>query len=544
MRFLEDRILLEIIWSRMINALDEAATVLYRTAFSPVVRESNDFACIVTDARGLALAQSAASMPSFTWTLPRTVRHFLRYLPAEKLSPGDALVLNDPWMGTGHLNDICIMVPIFRDGRIVGYAASAAHSPDIGGRLRSFDNREIFEEGLQIPPMKIHLAGEANQTAYSFIRQNVRMPDEVIGDIEAQIAANNLAGMRVLELMSDFRLESLDDVGDAIHTISENAMRDAIRNIGSGTYRERLSLTELVDHPVELEAALTIDSDKAEIVVDYEGTSRQVAAPCNSVLAFTTAYTIYALRCVLAPHLPNNEGCYRPIEVRAPEGSVLNPTYPAATSVRYWFAHRLPTMIFDALGQVVPERVRAQSGQPPWVLLISGRRKDGRNFFLTDFEFGGLGAASGDDGPSCIAFPASAANSPIEIQEQVAPIIFRRRELRPDSGGTGQWRGGHGQVVEIEIGAVSSARMSIYPSLVSGAARGLRGGGDGASGMVLLNGKTFNFQVPVELSEGDRLQMHLPGGGGYGRADDRSVEADAFDMKAGLIARTAAGAMQ
>lgn len=514
-----DPITLEVLWSRTIAILDEASATLYRTAFSSVVRESNDYACVLTDTKGMSLAQSSLSIPSFIGTLPQTVRQLQRFFPAHSLRQGDALICNDPWMGTGHLNDINVVLPIFRDSALIGYAASTAHAPDIGGRLLAPDSREVFEEGLQIPPLKLFQAGQVNQPVLDFIERNVRVPAEVLGDLEAQMAANRVTESRLLELLDEYEMAGLSDLGAAIQRHSEDAMRAAIRELPPGTYEECFTLTDLAA-PLELRLKLSVDADEGTIVCDYDGTSPQQSAACNVVFAYTFAYTAFAVKCVVAPYVPNNEGCFRPIVVQAPQGSVLNARFPAAVGMRHWVGHHLPAIVMDAFAQVIPHRVRAQSGQPNWVIVLSGERSSSEPFVAIFFHCGGMGAAEGHDGLSCIAFPSNVSNTPVEVLEQLCPITVRRRELRIGSGGTGRWEGGMGQVVEFDVhDSASPLVMSLWTSHINAPARGHVGGGPGALGVALLNSMPLDYQRQILLQPGDRVTLMIPGGGGYGERD-------------------------
>ncbi|MBI4504094.1 MAG: hydantoinase B/oxoprolinase family protein, partial [Chloroflexi bacterium] len=415
-----DPLSLEILWSRLIAIVDEASATLYRTSFSPVVRESNDYACVLFDVRGNSLAQSSLSIPSFIGTLPVTVRQLLRRFPVETLQPGDVLVSNDPWLGTGHLNDINIAVPMFYRGRPVGIAASTAHAPDIGGRLLSPDNREVFEEGLRIPVTKLFDAGRRNDLVFEFIRQNVRVPDQVIGDLEAQVAANRLAATRMTEFLDEYELADLAPLASAIQRQSEQATRAAIRRIPAGVYRQQLTVDGL-NGTLEIHLALTIDHQRGQIVCDYAGTSPQQPAAYNVVPNYAYAFTAFAVKCVVIPDVPNNEGCFRPVTVTAPEGCLLNPRFPAAVGVRSLIGHYLPVLVFNALADVLPERVRAAAGSPNWAVVVSGRQNTGSPFAAIFFASGGMGGARAQDGLSAICFPSNAANTPLEVLEHFLP---------------------------------------------------------------------------------------------------------------------------
>ena len=518
-----DPITLEILWSRVIAIVDEASATLVRTSFSTIVRESNDFACVLLDAAGNSLAQSTLSIPSFIGTLPVTVRHLLRRFPPESLRPGDVLVTNDPWLGTGHLNDINIALPVFQRGRLVAIAASTAHSPDIGGRLRSPDNQEVFEEGLRIPQAKLCEAGRMNELLLEFIRENVRVPEQVVGDIEAQIAANTLAAERLCDLIDEYGIDDLGDLARTIQQHSERATREAIRALPAGTYPYTLPIDGL-DADLCIQLTMTIDHELGRIVCDYAGTSPQQPSAFNVVPNYTYAYTAFGVKCVVAPDVPNNEGCFRPLVVTAPEGSLLNPRFPAAVGARAAVGHYLPVAVFGALAAAVPQRVRAAAGSPMWCATLSGARDNGRRFAGMFFFNGGLGAARGQDGADCTSFPSNLSNTPIEVLEHLFPLEFERKAIEPDSGGAGQWRGGGGQTIACRVTNATPIAVSFMASHINRAAEGLFGGEPGSLGRMTLNGEPINPKFRRTLQPGDRLVMTAPGGGGFGPPAERDQQ--------------------
>ena len=509
-----DPFALEILQNRLIASVDEASATLVRTSFSTLVRESNDFACVLLDADGRSLAQSSLSIPSFIGTLPVTVRHLLRAFPPASLRPGDVLVTNDPWLGTGHLNDINIAVPIFHRQRLVAIAASTAHAPDIGGRIRSADNREVFEEGLRIPMVRLYEAGRLNTLVIEFIRHNVRVPDEVEGDLKAQVAADELAGRRLLELLREYDLDDLRPVAGAIQDRSEQVTREAIRELPAGVYPYLLPIDGL-GQDLRIELALKVGHRPERIVCDYAGTSAQQPDALNVVPNYTYAYTAFALKCVLAPDIPNNDGCFRLFSVTAPEGSLLNPRLPAAVGARASVGHYLPVAVFGALARAVPHRVRAAPGSPLWCVNLAGTRDNGRPFAGMFFLNGGLGGAQGHAGISCISFPSNVSNTPIEVLEHLLPLEFQRKEIMAQSGGAGAWPGGDGQVVECSVINSTPILVTFLASRIDRPADGMAGGEAGAVGSVLLNGRPINPRYRRQLHPGDRLTLTTPGGGGY-----------------------------
>jgi N-methylhydantoinase B len=522
---------LEVLWSRLISIVDEAAAALVRSSFSTAVRESNDFACVLLDREGRSLAQSTRSIPSFTATLPKTLSHMLSVFPHHQLADGDAIVTNDPWMGTGHLNDICMAVPIFSDGGLIGFAASAAHTPDIGGRVRSAENRELYEEGIRIPISKWLDAGTVNRDVEEFIRQNVRVPDQVVGDLYAQFAANRLAARRLTKLLQEHQVE-VGPLASAIQSQSEQAMRAALREIPNGSYEHEVWLDGF-DEPIVLRVALVKREDT--LLADFAGSSPQVPFALNVVLTYTYAYTVYAIKCALSPATPNNEGCFRPLTVDAPLGSILNPRFPAPVGARAMVGHYLPALLMGALHHVVPDRVQAASGSPIWSINCSGVDHAGKRFAGVFFLNGGQGASSRQDGISCLSFPSNASNTPIEIIEHAFPVVIERKELSPDSGGPGTFRGGLGQRMDIRIRSSDPIITGFMGDRTHFPAEGHMGGAPGAPGRLVLNGEPISPKKLRILEPGDILQVFTPGGGGWGDPRGRPRAAVEADLSEGLV---------
>ncbi len=523
-----DPISLEILWNRLVAITDEAAATLIRTSFSTIVRESLDFACVLLDAQGRSLAQCTVAPPSFIGTLPRTVRGLTAHFPPDTLRPGDVLITNDPWIGTGHLPDLNMVKPIFSQGRLIAYAATVSHLPDIGGRIRAPDAREVYEEGLQIPPWKLLDAGQQDDKLIRLICQNVRVPDRVMGDIWSQLAANRLMERRLLELLTEQGLTDLTALAEAIVSASRRAMIQAIQALPRGSYTYRLQ-TDGFTAPFTLAATVHVSDER--ILVDYTGTSPQVDRGLNVVPNYTFAFTAYALKCLLAPTLLNNEGCFAPIEVTAPAGCLLNPQYPAAVGARAITGHFLPTVIFGALAQAIPERVPAPSAGCLWAMQYTGVNSRGERFTNLFFLNGGQGAASDRDGISCLSFPGNISNTPIEMIEET-PILIETKALCPDSGGAGRFRGGNGQLLTVRILNPSPLTVSFLSDRTKVAAPGLAGGKEGALGCVTHNGIPIDAKQTLVVQPGDVLELRTPGGGGYGdprRRDPWRIQADIED---------------
>ncbi len=528
-----DAVELELLWRRLISLVDEAAAALVRTSFSTLVRESYDFSCIVTDARGQSLVQATESIPSFIGTLPETVKHFLRFFPAEALQPGDVLITNDLWLGTGHLPDITVAKPIFRDGRLVAFSASTAHAPDIGGKIRSPEPREVFEEGLQIPPMKLMRAGEPDETLIALIRKNVRTPEQTLGDLWAQVVALDLMEERLKVLMDQAALDDLSDLAREVQARCETAMRAAIAALPDGTYRSELQTDGLMDKPVTIRMALTIEGER--IHVDYTGTDPQVDRAINCALCYTYAMTMYGVKVCTTPTLPNNEGAWRPISVTAPEGCIVNPIFPASGGSRMLIGHYLPMLVFGCLGQVVPERVMAATGSPMWGMNQSGVNAAGKPYANMFFFNGGMGGNVRGDGISCLSWPSNVSSTAVEISEQIAPIRIHHKRLRPDSGGPGRHRGGLGQEILIESRSETPIAISFLAERTIFPAFGIEGGKAGAPGVLRINGEKVDPKRQYVLQRGETVLLATPGGGGHGDPAARDPRALAADLASGHV---------
>ncbi|WP_064745393.1 hydantoinase B/oxoprolinase family protein [Pseudonocardia acaciae] len=530
----------ETAWRRLLSIADESATALVRASFSSVIRDFLDYACVIFDGTGTMLVQSARSTPGMLGVLPYTVPNVMAEYPTDTLRPGDVLVLNDPWLASGHLIDITVLSPVFLDDSVVGYVVCSAHHLNVGGRHATIESRDMYEEGLKIPLTKLYAAGEPVEPVFEFIRANVREPDKVIGDLRAQVSANALMTRRVIEFLETTGRTELTTLGAEITARSEASMRAAIATLPDGTARREISMTiPGLPEPVLVRLALTIAGD--ELTLDFTGTSEQVPRAINCTLNMTRSYAFYILKCLLDPLVPNNGGCMRPVVITAPEGSVLNPRRPAATWGRTMIAHHLPELIMDAMGPLIPDRILASSGATPLAYCnLVGERADGSTFFTIVTMHGGMGAMADRDGLSCISFPANCANVPVEVIENESPLLIRQKSLLPDSGGAGRHRGGLGQRVEIEVldgdlGPRGTVLAGVRGGRLGVPVRGVLGGCGAAEATVELNGRRIDIGNQVALGPGDVLAFNLPGGGGYGDPASRDPDSVAADIADGLV---------
>jgi N-methylhydantoinase B len=535
-----DPVTIEIFWSRLISIADEAATGLLRTAFSTIVRESNDFATVLMDREGNSISENTGGIASFSCILPRTTKAFLERFPPETWRPGDCVITNDPWLATGHLPDFTAVSPIFYRGTLVGFSGSIAHSPDVGGALWSADCRELFEEGIRIPPTRLLREGTRNEELAELLLANVRVPRQVLGDLDAQVIANEVCVLRVVEFLDDVGLVSLQELGGILHTRADVALRQAIAAVPDGTYRATLE-ADGFDHEVtRIMCAVTVSGERMHI--DYAGTSPQIDRGINCVYNYTHAYSVYPVKCALDPFTPRNEGSYRAITVAAPEGSILNPRFPAPCGARQLTGHLLAGVIYRALAQVIPEQIIAECGGAPSMRAVfSGLDQNGDRFSQILFAGGGMGACAQRDGLATTAFPTNVGTGSIEAFESVSPLVVWRKQLRVDSGGPGRFRGGLGQEIEVEVRSPSPVRLSLLSDRRDHPALGVLGGGSGAPAVIeLSDGTRPHPKSRTTISPGTRLRMLYPGAGGYGEPRHRNREAVEHDLREGYITPAAA----
>ena len=535
-----DPITLEILWSRLVNITEECWVTIWRTAFSMIIGEAQDFGCELLDAGGESLAHSPRSMPVFNLTLPRAVNALLQRFPAETLQAGDLLVTNDPWICAGHLYDVALVTPVFRKDRVVGLVGSIAHCSDVGGSLDALGVREIYEEGIQIPPMKLHRAGVPNEEVYELIRANVRKGDMVIGDLQAQISANNVGADRLVRFMDEYGLEDLTELASVIQNRAEQAMRDSIRALPDGEYRHEIEF-EAIDRRLVLPVRIEVRGD--ELFVDWAGAPPQVdRGGINCTFSYTAAHTAYALKCMLTPEIPSNAGDFRPIHISAPEGSILNCTFPAAVNIRTMTGWYCAPAIFGALAPALPDRVQGFTGMPMGAAFY-GRDRDGRSFNDHLFQGGGQGAGESGDGKSSLLFPTSAANTSVEMFETRTPMLVECKELIPDSGGAGRRRGGLGQRVRVRklYDDGQPAFVGLHPQGIDVDTPGHFGGRAGRRADISLeeDGTLLGHQALGGLAElrsaSQRLTIELSGGSGYGDPRERPPEEVSRDLDEGLV---------
>jgi len=534
-----DPITLEILWRRLVSIVDEADASVARTAFSSLLRDAHDYTCMFTDSRGQELVQGTFCTPGQAGAMALGVKNIITSIPLADYRPGDVFIVNDPWLLAGHLNDVCVLSPIFFKEKPVAFTACVFHHADIGGRVAS-DNREVYEEGLFIPPLKLYDAGELNQAVLDLIRWNVRTPEEVTGDIRSQVAANHVCAQKIIEMMTDEGLDTLDDLADEIIGRTEKSMRSAINAIPDGVYPYS-GLIEGAGNRDDIHINLTVAVEGSNLNVDFAGTDPQVNWGVNVVYNFTYAYVFMAIKSAFDPDIPINEGAIRPVSMAAPEGCVVNCRFPAAVAARMQVGHFMTEMVFKALAAATPDNIIAGSGgTPAQTNIMYGKRGDGKPWHTMIIRGGGLGAGSRMDGHHCAIFPANGANTPVEILESDTPLIVRSRELVCDSGGPGQRRGGIGRKMVLEVPqgphapqapttiAVQAGRY-VYPP------EGLFGGMPGAKALFLKNDANADPSGLTFCEDGDRISFYSAGGGGYGDPLERDPTAVEQDVRLGYV---------
>jgi N-methylhydantoinase B len=528
-----DPIKLEVMWNRLISVVNEQATALMRTSFTTIVRESGDLSAGVFDTRGNMIAQAVTGTPGHINAMATCIHHFLAVYPAETLRPGDVLITNDPQKTSGHLHDFTVITPIFQDERLVGFFGNTCHVLDIGGRGLGTDAKSVYEEGLFVPITKLYDAGQENTELVKLIGANVRAPEPVLGDIHAQVAGNDVGGRRLLEFMREFGLDSIEPLADEIIHRSEKAMREAIARLPDGSF-ENAVYSDGYEEPVRLQ--VRIDKKGDELFVDWAGSSPESSLGINVVLNYTHAYTTYALKCALAPEVPNNEGSFRPVHVTAPERCILNAQHPAPVGARHIIGHFLPGAIFGALAAALPDQVMAEGAANIWINQFSGRDEADKVWTYVWFSAGGTGARPNKDGISATAFPSGISGVPAEVIESLSPVVMHRREFREDSGGPGRFRGGLGQTMHVSVRGERPYSLSPLFDRTQFAAQGYRGGEPGAFGRIEAStGEVFERKGVRDFPAGTAVTLSLPGGGGFFDPFTRDPQAVLEDVLDGLV---------
>ncbi len=538
----------QVMWNRLISVVEEQAQALVRTAFSTSVREAGDLSAGVYNEAGEMLAQAVTGTPGHVNSMADAVAHFIRRIGRQHIFEGDVYITNDPWEGTGHLHDITVVSPSFHHGRLVGFFACTAHIVDIGGRGFGADANSVYEEGLYIPIMKFAERGEVDRTLIAIIRGNVREPDQLVGDIYALATCNEIGHRRLIDMMNEFGLEDLRGIADFILENSRSATLERIRALPRGSASGAMRI-DGYDAPIDLKVTVSLEGDRVRC--DFAGTSGLDRKGINVPLVYTKAYACYALKCAIAPEIPNNAASLAPFEITAPENSIVNARHPAPVALRHVIGHMIPDTIYDALDKLLPDTVPAEGAGCLCNFQISLRPRtdapapaDAVRAEVLTFNSGGSGARVAADGMNATAFPSGVMTMPVEATEQVGPVIIWRKELRPDSGGVGKFRGGLGQFMEVGARAGHEFDIQAMFDRLDHPARGRRGGGPGAPTTITQDdGTPMKGKGKQFVPHGRRVVMAFPGGAGYGRSAERSADLVKRDLALGYIsAETAARA--
>ena len=530
-----NEIRMQVMWNRLISVVEEQALTLLRTAFSTSVREAGDLSAGVFDPKGKMLAQAVTGTPGHVNTMAEAVLQFIAEIPRENMFEGDTYVTNDPWKGTGHLHDITMVSPSFKNGELIGFFACTAHVVDVGGRGFGADGKSVYEEGIQIPIMKFAERGDVNMDLLKILRLNVREPNQVIGDFYSLAACNDVGHKRLVEMLDEIGLDNLDTLGEFIFSRTHAAMMERIASLPKGEWSNEM-ITDGYDDQILLASKITISDDV--INVDFSGSSGMSKWGINVPMIYTKAYACYAVKCVVAPDIPNNSASLAAFTVSSPT-NILNAQRPAPVSLRHVIGHMVPDLVLGGMAKAMPGKIQAEGAAALWNIHISARPQEGREGRHSEvlmFNSGGMGARPTLDGLSATAFPSGVHTMPIEATEHTGPIVVWRKELRPDSGGDGQYRGGLGQIIEIAPAEGHEFDFSAMFDRISTPARGRDGGEPGAPGVVKLDdGTKLRPKGWQHVPAGRKLILELPGGGGFGNPKYRPLSDREADIKKGYI---------
>ena len=548
-----DPVTFEVVNNALVGVAEQMAATILRTSYSTVIREMLDYSTAVFDLDGRIIAQSCR-IPIHLNSMSRSLRTTLdESIPVGEWEEGDIVVTNDPYKGGQHLPDIQTFLPVFHQGTLVAICGTLGHHLDVGGmRPGSYagDAVEIYQEGLRIPPIKIFERGKLNERLFDLIACNIRLPDITMGDLRSQTAALEIGRDGVIELIDRYGADTLRACMDEATTASEARLRAKIRELPEGRYHGTYYVDDdgVVDELIKIVTTLTIEDGCVH--VDFTGTDPQRRSPINATLSSCESATYFAMLSILDPTIPANYGVYRPIRITAPEGTVVNALPPSPVVGRNAITHTIVNALTIALSEVVPERITAAYYGMSNVYILSGDsgegHQGGRGWIFFDIEVGGGGGRPAKDGLDCYSQGIhNLANTPIEMVETTYPLRFKHYEFIPDSGGAGRSRGGLGVRRDIEFlderGALDTQfdKFKVAPF-------GLFGGGDGATGRLVLNPdgpeprELASKTVALELRRGDVVSMWTQGGGGYGGTDERKTAAIVQDIREGKLSARAA----
>jgi len=535
----------QVMWNRLISVVEEQAQALVRTAFSTSVREAGDLSAGAYDLAGNMLAQAVTGTPGHVNAMAAAVAHFIREIGIDTMLEGDVYITNDPWKGTGHLHDITVVSPAFYNKVHVGFFACTAHVVDIGGRGFGADGNSVYEEGFYIPIMRFAAAGEVDHSFVKILRHNTREPEQLVGDVYALASCNEIGQRRLADMMREFGLDSLQGISDYILTQSRSATLDRINALKKNSSEASMAIDGF-DLPVTLKVKLSIEHDR--MVADFSGTSGVSRKGINVPHVYTKAYACYALKCAIAPEIPNNAASLAPFEISAPENSILNALPPAPVALRHVIGHMVPDVVFGALHKLIPDLVPAEGCGSLCNFQVSLRpapdQEDTEHLTRAEvlmFNSGGSGARPTLDGMNATAFPSGVMTMPIEATEHTGPVIVWRKELREDSGGAGTFRGGLGQCMEVGATEGHEFDFSAMFDRVNHPARGRNGGKDGGPTIIKMDDDTpMKAKGRQHIPAGRKVMLSFAGGAGYGDPAERNELSLGFDLLYGYVTPAAA----
>ncbi len=524
-----DPITLGVIWGALQSIAVEIGTTVHKTAYSEQAREGQDFSVAVFDAKGRMVAQGPYS-PGHMGAMSFAVKNALAAHPVATLRPGDAILLNDPLLGSGHLPDFFITQPAFHEGALVGFAVNILHHTDVGGQRPGSQGVEgifdYFQEGLRIPPTKVWTEYQEQEGIVGIIGANTRTPEKVLGDLRAQRSALRVGELRLQELAARYGRDVLGDAMDEIIVRSETAMRAAIRDVPDGVYTFEDFMDDWGPGTEPLRVAVTVTVDGDSLVIDYEGSSPQTASGMNSYINYTRSYSYAAVKCLTDPFGPMNEGALRPITVKAPEGSFLNPRPPAGGGPRAIICYRTFESVLGALARAVPDRVAAAASHMANPTFGGWDRAKRRRFVAYELVLSGTGARATKDGCEAMSWAFNASNIPVEAQEANQPIVVERFELIRDSAGAGKFRGGCGVRRDLRFLA-DEGKLTNLSDRQKFPPYGLCGGKTGALARTVINPgpdeQIVHGKQSREFAYGDVISFQQSGAGGYGDPLERDA---------------------
>ena len=545
-----DQVTMQVVRYALEQIADEMGYTLVRTSRSTIIKEVMDITCAIFDAEGRTIAQ-AHHAPMLLTGFEITMRELIKRYPPGTLQAGDVVISNDPYLGGQHIMDIQTIAPVFFEGSLVGYVGAIAHQADMGGAAPggvAGGLTEIYQEGLRLPMVKLYKQFQENQEIFQILASNIRVPDKTLGDIRAQAACNYVGVRKLQEVFGKFGPGVVQQATGMMLDYSEQRMRQSIRSLPDGTYwgEDFLDDDGITDDPVPIRVSISKHDD--EIDVSFEGTSRQVQGNINCPLATAMAAVYYTIIGVVDPHIPPNSGCYRPVNIEAEAGLLVNPVLPAGVAARTNASQKILEAMLKALSEAVPGKVMAGSHAQMSTFAFSGYdpRHGGRRFVYTEVQGGGAGARPGKDAREAQdSHLARFMNTPIEAVELEYPVLVERYELITDSCGAGKYRGSMGLRKDVRM-LVDNVSFARYGDRQKFAPHGFFGGLPGAKGLFLLNPDTpgetrLKSKALSKLRLNDVVSVRLPGGGGYGNPSERDPELVKQDVRNGKVSLTSAG---